>query len=131
MIPEQCNMPELGNLDPLVDRMLLRVMIDGRERDKKEHSIERNFVRLVDKAVRAYEAARSAMIMQIEDMKRLDQAVSTVPAKPVMLRGSSLRALGFTDHFEDCVTTTTRLLKLLKSMKSAKIPVGREVASQH
>jgi hypothetical protein len=127
MIPLECHMPELGNLERLMDRLLLRVMLDGRERDKKEYSIERNFVRLVDKAVRSYEAARSALNMQIEDMKRLRNAASRVPYEEVALEGSSLPALGFADHFEDCITTTNRLLKLLQSIKSAKIPVGREV----
>jgi hypothetical protein len=126
MIPIESHMPELGNLDRLVDRLLFRVMMDGRERDKKEHSIERNFVRLVDKAVREYEAARAALIMQIEDMRRLREAASRMPAEEVVLEGSSLPALGFTDHFEDCITATNRLLKLLQSIKSAKVPVGRE-----
>jgi hypothetical protein len=127
MIPVECHMPELGNLERLVDRLLLRVMMDGRVRDKREHSIERNFVRLVDKAVRAYGAARAAMIMQIEDMNRLREAASRMPYEGVTLEGSSLPALGFTDHFEDCITATNRLLKLLESIKAAKMPVVREV----
>ncbi len=127
MIPVECHMPELGNLERLVDRLLLSVMMDGRVRDKREYSIERNFVRLVDKAVRAYGAARAAMIMQIEDMNRLREAASRMAYEGMTLEGSSLPALGFTDHFEDCITATDRLLKLLERIKSAKMPVVREV----
>jgi hypothetical protein len=55
------------------------------------------------------------------------EAASRVPYQEVTLEGSSLPALGFTDHLEDCITAISRLLKLLQSIKSAKILVVREV----
>lgn len=111
-------MPDLGKLDPLVNRLLLRVMIDGRTREFKEVVFERNFIRLVDKAVRAYNAARWAIIAQVEEGKR--------SAEEMIRDGRALPILAFTDHFEDCITTTNRLLKLLGSIKAAKIKVSRE-----
>jgi hypothetical protein len=72
-------MPELGALEALADQLLSRVMMDGRQRDKKEYSIERNFVRLVDKAVRAYEAARVGLITQVERWRSPQEAASKVP----------------------------------------------------
>jgi len=64
------------------------------------------------------------MIMQIEDMKRLRQPASRVPYEEVTLEGSSLPALGFTDHFEDCISITNRLLKLLQSIKGRRFQLA-------
>lgn len=117
-------MPALGNLDPLVDRLLMRIMIDQRQREKKEYAIERNFVRLVDKAVRAYGAARTSLIGQIEDRDLLERAISTDPPGELIPRTGPM--LGFTDQFEDCITTTNRLLDLLDGLKAEGILVNRE-----
>lgn len=122
MRPLECRMPELGTLEALVDQLLFRVMMDGRQRDKKEYSIERNFVRLVDKTVRAYEAARVGLIAQVEQGRSLQEAASKVPAE-FKLEQSSGPAMAFTDHFEDCITTANRLLKLLRSINASKTPI--------
>ena len=123
MRPLECRMPELGTLEPLVDQLLFRVMLDGRQRDKKEYSIERNFVRLVDKTVRAYEAARVGLIAQVQQWRRLQEAASKVPAEVFRLEQSPGPAMAFTDHFEDCITTTNRLLKLLRGINASKTPI--------
>lgn len=123
MRPLECGMPELGTLEPLVDPLLFRVMMDGRQRDKKEYSIERNFVRLVDKTVRAYVAAKAGLTTQVERWRRLQEAASKVPTEEFKLEQYSEPAMAFTDHFEDCITTTNRLLKLLRGINASKTPI--------
>jgi len=123
MRPLACRMPELGTLEALVDHLLFRVMMDGRQRDKKEYSIERNFVTLVDKTVRAYEAARVGLIAEVEQWRSLQEAVSKVPAEEFKVEQSSGPAMAFTDHFEDCITTANRLLKLLRGIKASKTSI--------
>jgi hypothetical protein len=61
----------------------------------------RNFVRLVDKAVREYGWARNALIAQIEE-----------PSRPVeeLLKGRNLYIFVITDHLENCLNAVRRLL---------------------
>jgi hypothetical protein len=68
----------------------------------------------VDKAVFEYQESRSTIIAQIEEMQRsTEEMVKT---------GRILYILNFTDHFENCINATARLLNLLERIKNESGP---------
>jgi len=112
-IPKECKMPALSGLDmPLVSRLLLQVFIGEPGMSQKAALYRRNFVRLVDKALREHHEARQAILAQIAEAKR--------PAKEMAEHGRQIFMLEFTDHMENCINAISRLFKLLQSIKSEK-----------
>lgn len=104
MIPNKCKMPDISDLTtPLLPALLAQALIGNKELSRKSSLYRNNFVRLVDKAIFEYQESRSTIIAQIEEM------VET---------GRVLHILNFTDHFENCINATARLLKLLDKIKN-------------
>ncbi len=109
-IPKECKMPDLSGLDHLTNRLLVQIMMGDPGVSRKAALYRRNFVRLVDKALREYHEARQAILAQIAEAKR--------PAKEMEKHGRQLFVLQFTDHIETCINATARLFKLLERIKS-------------
>jgi len=111
MIPNKCKMPDISDLTtPLLPALLAQALIGNKELSRKSSLYRNNFVRLVDKAVFEYQESRSTIIAQIEEMQRsTEEMVET---------GRVLHILNFTDHFENCINATARLLKLLDKIKN-------------
>ncbi len=110
MIPTECKMPDLSDLElGLKKYLLLRAFMDNPGVTKKQRLYRSNFVRLVDKAVKEYHEARKSITAQMEEVRR--------PAKELE-KGRILYILDFTDHFETCVNALNRLLKQLDVIKN-------------
>ncbi len=103
-------MPDLSDLDfPLKKYLILHALVGDKGLTQKESLYRRNFVRLVDKAIKEYQEARSTIILQIEEMNR--------PPEEMSKEGRIIHILGFTDHFESCINAINRLLKQLERIK--------------
>jgi hypothetical protein len=111
-IPTECKMPDLSGLDTLTNRLLVQVMIGDPGVGHKTALYRRNFVRLVDKALREYGEARKAILADIAEASR--------SAKGSGRNGRAMYFIVFTDHIETCVNAAARLFKLLERLKSEK-----------
>jgi len=111
-IPKECKMPDLSGLDPLTNRLLVQLLMGEPGLSQKAKLYRRNFVRLVDKALREYHEAREVILAQIAEAKR--------PAKEMEKHGRQIFIFEFTDHIETCINAVSRLYDLLKRMKSEK-----------
>jgi len=101
-IPSECKMPDLLGLVPLIGRLIVQLLVGGDVRLSRKASLYRkNFIRLVDKALREYHAAREALLGEIQGTQR-----------------SFL--IEFTNHIETCINAVSRLFKLLERIKSEK-----------
>ena len=101
-IPSECKMPDLLGLVPLIGRLIVQLLVGGDVRLSRKASLyRRNFIRLVDKALREYHAAREALLGEIQGTQR-----------------SFL--IEFTNHIETCINAVSRLFKLLERIKSEK-----------
>jgi hypothetical protein len=102
-IPTQCKMPDLSDLDtPLWNRLIVRVAVGERNISLKASLYRRNFIRLIDKALREYGDARKVILAQIEEPSRLGYVFK------------------FTDHIENCINAVSRLFRLLDRICSEK-----------
>ena len=111
MIPTECKMPDISDLDfPLKKYLILKTMIGDPGLSRKEALYRRNFVRLVDKSIKSYLEARETIIMQIEQSNR--------PIEERERTGYVFYIIGFTDFFEDCINAIARLLKQLDRIKT-------------
>jgi hypothetical protein len=109
-LPSECRMPDLSGLDSLLTgRLLIQLLAGERGLSSKASLYRRNFVRLVEKALREYQEARQAILAQIAEMKRASKKMSG--------DGRSLYILAFTDHIETCINAVQRLYKLLERTK--------------
>lgn len=124
-LPSECKMPDLSGLDhPLVGRLIIQLLAGERGLSPKTSLYRRNFVRLVDKALREYQEAREAILAQIAEMKRSPKKMSR--------DGRVIYILEFTDHIESCINAVQRLYKLLERIKAEKQSPGlpRELRRQ-
>ena len=111
MIPEECQMPDLSDLDvSLKSYLIIHALIGDPGITRKEGLYRRNFVRLVDKVVKEYQEARDSIIAQIEERNR--------PAEEMIEQGRIFYMFGFTNHFENCINVLSRLLRQLDRIKS-------------
>jgi hypothetical protein len=102
-IPTECKMPDLSGLDsPLITRLLPQLLIGEPKLSQKTALYRRNFIRLIDKALREYNEARNHLLNEV-----------TVPKR-------SLYVIGFTDHMENCINAISRLFRLLDRINSEK-----------
>src|SRR5256885_15649898 len=98
MIPESCQMPDLSGLDSRLSRLLITAVLVGDPGiTPKEALYRRNFVRLADKALDEYEAARLAQIKLIKCSGN------------EFLIGGWEWFFRFIGHFENCINATNRL----------------------
>jgi hypothetical protein len=112
-LPSECKMPDLSDLDsPLVGRLLVQLLVGERDLSPKTRLYRRNFIRLVDKALREYHEARELILAQIAEMNRSAEEMSR--------DGRLLFIIRFPDHIETCINAVRRLYKLLGRIKAEK-----------
>jgi hypothetical protein len=111
-LPSECRMPDLSGLDFLMNRLMVQALIGEPGLSQKTRLYRRNFVRLVDKALREYGEAREAILAQIAEMNRSPQEM--------MKDGRSIYLFAFTDHIETCINATRRLYGLLPKIYSER-----------
>src|SRR5690606_37830179 len=99
--------PELQRLQP---RLLLLNLFHGSGTLRpKAAALRMVAVRLIDKAVYEYSLARQAIVEQIAESQRPYEEMS---------QGRVIHMFGFTDHMENCLNATRRLLSLFESPRS-------------
>ncbi len=69
-IPSKCEMPDLSGLDRLMSRLMVQVLVGDRGLSRKAALYRRDFVRLVDKALREYNEARETILAPIAERNR-------------------------------------------------------------
>ncbi len=108
-IPSECKMPDLSGLDyPLIGRLIVQLLVGERGLSPNAKRYRRNFIRVLDKALREYHKARELILAEI--------AKTNVSSK----HGPGMYFIGFTDHIETCINALSRLFKLLERIKSEK-----------
>jgi hypothetical protein len=72
LIPKECKMPDLSEIvtTRLNPQTLLHAFIGDPGVNPKESAYRRNYARLLDKAIREYQAAREAILDQIAEALR-------------------------------------------------------------
>jgi len=109
-IPSECKMPDLSGIDsPLLGRLIVQLLVGERGLSPRARLYRRNFIRLVDKAVREYYEARAAILADVTEAKR--------SAEEMTKHGRQLHFIAFTDHIETCINAVSRLFKLLERIK--------------
>jgi hypothetical protein len=111
-LPSECKMPDLSGLDSLMNRLIIQALIGEPSLSQKTRLYRRNFVRLVDKALREYHEARKLILAQIAEMNR--------PSKEMIRDGRSIYLFRFPDHIETCINAVRRLYKLLERIEAEK-----------
>jgi hypothetical protein len=112
-IPSECKMPDLSDLDSsLIGRLIVQLLVGERGLSRKAGLYRRNFVRLLDKALREYRDAREAILTDMAEANR--------SAEEMKEQGRSIHFIAFTDHIETCINAVSRLFKLLERIKSEK-----------
>lgn len=112
-------MPDLSELRPLFGRVILHAMIGKQAVSPKATLYRTNFIRLVDKAVKEYHAARDSILAQLAEASR--------PAPQMEEEGRPLYILAFTDHCETCVNAIHRVLRLVDRLKDERQPLNRDL----
>jgi hypothetical protein len=112
-IPKECKMPNLSILEPLLPRLIPVLLVGERGKISKKVALyRRNFIRLVDKALREYKEAREHILAEVEESK--------LSPKEIKKKGQHIYAIGFTDYLENCINAVSRLYRLLERIKSEK-----------
>jgi len=111
-IPSECKMPDLSGLERLMNLLMVRVLLGDRGVSRKAALYRKNFVRLVDKALREYKEAREIILAEIAEANR--------SPKEMAKDGRSIYIITFPDHMETCINAVRRLYKLLDKFKSEK-----------
>jgi len=115
LIPKECKMPDLSEIATirLNPQTLLHAFIGDPGVNPKEGAYRRNYARLLDKAIREYQAAREAILDQIAEVLR--------PASDMTRDGRQIFIFEYVDHFENCVNAINRLLHLLTRLKAEPV----------
>jgi len=108
-IPSECKMPDLSSLYPLIGRLFVQLLVNKPGFSKEARLYQRNYVRLVDLALREYAKAREAILAEI--------AVANRSAQEMSRDGRPIYFIEFTDHIEICITVVWRLYRLLDRLK--------------
>jgi hypothetical protein len=106
-------MPDLSDLPTLfsVRWLVLSVLPKSDDGKKSARALRFVFTRIVDRAIREYEIAR-AILVKLENETKDGEPRRLTSDGP----GGLPEALMFTDHFEACVLSIARLLKLLRAV---------------
>jgi len=111
-IPAECKMPDLSDLDSLTNRLIVQALIGEPGLSQKTRLYRRNFIRLVDSALREYHEARELILAQIAELNRSPEEMTRA--------GRIIYLFTFPDHIETCINAARRLYKLLRRIKSEK-----------
>lgn len=110
MIPTENKMPELypelGRLQPQL--LLAGAFVGNGTLSSNAALMRREVIRLMDKAIFEYSLARQAIIDQIAEGQRPYEE---------LLKGRIIYMFGFTDHMENCVNATRRLIALMQHLR--------------
>ena len=114
MIPKECKMPNLSELERLQGALTLRVVFTQTDVEfgRKTALLRRIFVRLIDKSISEYQEARKALDLQVQESKR--------STKEMQETGRIIYMFSFSDHMENCINSVRRLLRLLERINSEK-----------
>ena len=112
-IPSECRMPDLSDVTcSLMGRLLIQLMVGEPGLSRRTTLYRRNFIRLLDKALREYQEAREIILDQIGEANR--------PVEDMSKHGRYLYIIRFPDHIESCISTVRLLYKLLRRIKLEK-----------
>lgn len=111
MIPTECKMEDLSDLEGQVMSLTVNLAFGpGDKNVSRRTSLNRRvFVRLVDKGLDEYEAARRHILAQLAEKQRTAEAMAE--------QGRVIYMLKFVDHMENCICTVRRILRLLNHLK--------------
>ena len=114
MIPKDCKMPDLSELERLQGALTLRVVFTQADakNGRKAALLRRIFIRLMDKSITEYEEARKALDLQVQESKR--------PPEEMQETGRIIYMFSFSDHMENCINAVRRLLRLLERINAEK-----------
>lgn len=116
-IPTECKMPDLSGLDsPLINRLFVQLLLGEHNLSPKAAQYRKNFVRLIDKALREYDEARNYLLAEVAEAFR--------PTEEMTKTGRYLYIIGFTDHIENCINAVSRLFRLLGRINSEEYSPG-------
>jgi len=102
-------MRDLSNLDSLKKQLIVVLLMPGDAGMGRNDALHlRNYIRLVDKAVYEYEMARADLIEEIEEKEY---------AAKFPEGGQRIFGFAFTDHMENCINATKRLLNIIDRIK--------------
>lgn len=121
-IPSECRMPDLSGVTrSLMGTLMVQLMVGERGLSRKTTLYRRNFIRLLDKALREYQEARQTILDQIGERNR--------PVEDMSKQGRYLYIIRFPDHIESCISAVRQLYKLLERIKSEKEspPIPRDL----
>src|SRR5262249_17916184 len=115
LFPKECKMPDLSEVVTigLKPETLLHAFIADPGVNPMEESYQRNYARLLDRAIREHQAAREAILDQIAEALR--------PASDMTRDGRQIFIFEYVDHFENCVNAINRLLHLLTRLKAEPV----------
>ena len=100
-------MPDLSGLDSRLSRLLITAVLAGDQGlSAREGLYRRNFVRLVDQALKEYEDARIALVELI-----------SISGNEFVAGGWEL-FFRFIRHLENCINATSRVIKIMQRIKS-------------
>ena len=113
VIPSECKMPDLSGLDsPLIGRLIVQLLVGEPGLSRKTSLYRKNYIRLVDKALREYHEARELILAQIAEANRSAEEMSR--------DGRHIYLILFTDHIETCINAVSRLFRLFERIKSER-----------
>lgn len=110
--PSECKMPDLSTLEPLWTRLFPLLMIGAPGLAKNTGLYLREYVRLVEKALREYGEARNAnleVIAEINDKGKESKQSARLACVFV-----------FADHMETCIDAIRRIYRLMDGIIRTK-----------
>ena len=126
MIPSECGMEDLSDLERLLPAMILSLVFlhADKDVDRRIRLYRRVYVRLVDKAINEYSEARQLILAQIVEGRR--------SVEDMTQDGRQIYMFGFVNHMENCILTVRRLLRFIDVLKGNRkgLPIPREIRRQ-
>jgi len=114
MLPTQCLMPDIKSECKSLRPTLVMVNTFFDDPEREFGLLRRLLVHWLDRAINEYDYARDAIIDQIAEMQRTPEEMSQT--------GSIIYMLHFSDHIENCLILTRRILRVLDKLK--RVPLA-------
>lgn len=104
VLPKTCEMPDLSDLETIIPGFMTSLLaFEGKRLTKNEHQYYRIFMRLENKALASYQAAREAMVSYVENRENIFAIT-----------------FDFVDHMENCLNSARRLYGVLQRVRREK-----------
>jgi hypothetical protein len=110
--PSECKMPDLSNLEPLWNRLLTLLLIGAPGLNKKTTLYLREYIRLVEKALKEYGEARNVILEVIEEIN--------YKGKTPKQNARLAYAFTFPNHMETCIDAIRRIYRLIDGISGIK-----------